>query len=107
MNFQEDGAFRAQGLTSWPRITQLFSKDLHKHGKGNNNIDWPNHPHLEWEHKLTQPTHGQSELFWQTHEAFTYDGTTYPTIWIGGGVGFRHMCLHVPSSMYHSLHSVG
>ncbi len=46
VDFQKDGAFRAQGLTSWLRVSELFPKDLPKQGNGNNNIDWPNHPQL-------------------------------------------------------------
>ncbi len=30
VNFQEDGAFRAQGLTPWPKASELFLEDLPK-----------------------------------------------------------------------------
>jgi hypothetical protein len=75
VDFWKDGAFQAQGLTSWPRVNELFSKDLPKHGNGNNSIDWPNHLQLEWEYKSSQPTHGWGGFFWATPQIFTYDGT--------------------------------
>jgi hypothetical protein len=31
VDFQKDGVFLAQGLTSWPRILELFPKNLLKH----------------------------------------------------------------------------
>jgi hypothetical protein len=97
VDFQEDGPFRAQGLTSWPRIIKLFFEDLHKHGNGNKIIDWPNHLHLEWEYKSTQPTHGQSELFWPTLQAFAYDGTACPIYLNRYGLKGGGFWAHVPT----------
>jgi hypothetical protein len=57
VDFRKYGAFRAQGITSWLRVNELFPKDLPKQGNGNNNIYWLNHLQLEWEYKSTQPTH--------------------------------------------------
>jgi hypothetical protein len=34
VDFQKDGVFLAQGLTSWPRIIELFPKNLPKHAIG-------------------------------------------------------------------------
>jgi hypothetical protein len=34
VDFQKDGAFQAQGLTSWPKVSELFLKDLPKEGNG-------------------------------------------------------------------------
>jgi hypothetical protein len=34
VDFQEDGIFLTQGLTSWPRIIELFPKNLPKNAIG-------------------------------------------------------------------------
>ncbi len=78
----------------------MFHEDLPKQGNMNNNIDCPNHPQLEWEYKLTQPTHGPSGLFWPMLQAFTYDGTTCPIRLNSYGPGGGWV-LGTCSHMYH------
>jgi hypothetical protein len=72
VEYYEDGRFRSHGLTSWPKIFEMFPNNLPKMPR-NIIINWVMHLELDWEY-VTAMLEKTWELLWPTPQPFMQNG---------------------------------
>jgi hypothetical protein len=60
--YHEDGKFQSHGLTSWPKIFEMYPDSLLKFQE-NASIKWVRHPKFDWEY-VTIVLEKTRELLW-------------------------------------------
>jgi hypothetical protein len=70
--YHEDGRFRSHGLTSWPRIFEMFLNSLLKFQE-NVSIGWVTHPKFDWEYVIVVLEKTWEQLV-ATFQPFTQNG---------------------------------